>query len=221
MSLIFSIMAKRYTFIILLAVLTPVVGLAQTPRPSSLNAQFHRAETAWISGGSLLEAKVRVDKVLSELPGDLEALKLRAKVLLALGRHDEAFADANKAVSLNNDDGHAHLILCEAARQNGQDSIAVSSLEIAASILVDDADAHVHLSREAVFLNLLDMAEAFARIALALDPTAPVAHYQLARVFVAQERPAEAATILRKGLDKGFLSRDGIAQDTVLVTIEI
>lgn len=209
----------RTTFFVVLVVFTSAVSSAQTPRPSHLNAEFHRAETAWMSGGSLLEAKVRVDKVLKSIPDDTEALKLRAKVLLALGRLDGAFEDALAAVKLDGTDGEAHLILCETARLTGNNELARSSLDLAAESLIDNAQAHIHLSREAVHLELLDRAEAFARISLALSPSDPAAHYQLARVFVAKGQPNGAVTVLTKGLQSGYLSRDGILTDPILADV--
>jgi hypothetical protein len=50
-------------------------------RPPAIEVQFHRAEAAWKTGASLHEAKARIDRVLEEIPGDVDARKLRARHL--------------------------------------------------------------------------------------------------------------------------------------------
>ena len=99
---------------------------AQVVRSQEMNVQYHRAETAWKSGASVLEVKTRIDRVLKALPDDVEALKLRAQVLLKLDRVAEALADVQRAVALSSKDGEAHLILCEAARRNGDTALRSS-----------------------------------------------------------------------------------------------
>lgn len=192
---------------------------AQAPRPHELNVQYHRAETAWKSGASVLEVKARIDRVLEALPNDVEALKLRAQALLKLGRHDEALADGQRAVRLAPKDGDAHLILCEAARLNGDVALAERSLGAASELALDDAALHIRLSWNAVLLGQLDKAEAFARVARASDPDEAAAYYQLARVFVLQEQPEAAATVLVNGLNASILDPGAIAADTVLVRV--
>ena len=95
------------------------VAQAQVTRTQDLRVQYYRAETAWKSGASVLEVKARVDRVLKELPDDVEALKLRTRALLHMGRDAEALVDAQRAVALHPTDGEAQLLLSEAARRNG------------------------------------------------------------------------------------------------------
>jgi tetratricopeptide (TPR) repeat protein len=192
---------------------------AQVVRPQELNVQYNRAETAWKSGASVLEAKARVDRVLKELPDDVEARKLRAQVLLALDRAPEALADARRAVELAPDDGEAHLILSEVARVAGETVLARQALDAAAERVLDDATFHIRLSWNAALLGLLDRAEAFARIALALDPQGASAYYQLARVFIHKAQMDDAAAILARGLRAAVLDPAAIEKDTVLVRI--
>lgn len=188
-------------------------------RPPEINVQYHRAEKAFKSGASMLEAKARVDRVIVEVPDDHQARKLRAQVLLALDRPAEAFADALRATQLAPKDGEAHLILAEAARATGARRLAVEALDQAAQHVLDDAAFHVRLSMNAAALGQLDRAEAFARIGLALDAREPAAYYQLARVFVLQQRPADAAETLARGLRSAVLVRSAIVQDTLLAPI--
>lgn len=189
---------------------------AQTVRPPELNLQYHRAEAAWKRGGSLLEAKARVDRVLHELPEDVEALKLRSQVLLSLQKYDEAFEDAKGAVQLDETDGEAQLILAEAARHVDQRGVAISALEAASDQLLSDARAHIRMSWLAMELGLPNRAEAFGRIALALDSSEPAAYQQLARVFMLQGKADEGAEILLRGLTGSRLNRNAIETDSVL-----
>lgn len=189
---------------------------AQTVRPPELNLQYHRAEAAWKRGGSLLEAKARVDRVLNELPEDVEALKLRSQVLLSLQKYDEALEDAQRAVKLDATDGEAQLVLAEAARHLDHREIAIRALEAASDHLLSDARAHVRMSWLAMELGLPNRAEAFGRIAIALDASEPAAYQQLARVFMLQGKIDEGAEILLRGLTGSVLNRTAIQMDSVL-----
>ena len=191
----------------------------QHNRPSALNVQYLRAETAWRSGGSVLEAKARVDRVLEVLPDDVEALKLRAQVLMVMDRNDEALLDARRAVAINPDDGEAHLILCEAARLNQNLDLAERSLDTAAERVLDDAPFHIRMSWNAALLGHLDKAETYARVALALDESDASAYYQLARVFIYREQPDAAASVLASGLNNSILDPSALREDTLLVQV--
>lgn len=186
------------------------------PRSPRLENQFYRAKRAFESGSSLMEAKVRLDRVLSQRANDVEARKLRAKVLLAMERPAAARQDARHAVKLRPEDGEAHLLLAESAQRAGEDDVARQALERAAGQVVNDAAFHVRLSWNATQLQLLDKAEAYARTALALDPTLADAYYQLARVFVRKDQLDKAATILTRGLDRALLSPSVLKQDSLL-----
>ena len=191
----------------------------QFKRPPELNAQYHRAEAAWQSGSSLLEAKTRVDKVLEVLPDDGPALKLRAKVLMELDRPDEALEDAQRAVAIDPRDGDAHLVLCHVARVLGRNTLAEEALMRAASLLVEDPAAHIHLSREAELLNRYDLAEAYARTAVLQVPDERSAHLQLARAFAIQGKSDESATILVKAFEADVLRSSDARRDSLLAPL--
>ncbi|HET6566738.1 MAG TPA: hypothetical protein VFG50_02165 [Rhodothermales bacterium] len=195
---------------------TAAPALGQIVRPPELNMQLHRAETAWRSGTSLLEAKARVDRVLTALPDDVEARKLRAEVLLAMNRPADAVRDAQRAVELDSSDGEARIILSEAARLSGNRELALKALDAAAERIVDDGPLHLRLSWNAMELGELGKAEAFARIALALQPDAPAAYQQLARVFLLENKDTDAAEILARGLRMAVVPFDVIRNDTLL-----
>lgn len=210
---------RRYTVVtvLLFGSFVAAPSTAQDRRPPELDVQFNRAETAWKSGASVLEAKARVDRVLNKIPDDGEARKLRSQILLALDRPDEALFDAQEAVKLQPQDGEAYLILSEAARVNGDHYLAVQALDAAAERVLEDANFHIRLSWNAALLGQLDRAEAFARIALALDATSAASYYQLARVFVRKDQLDDAAAILEKGLRSNLLDPSAIQKDSILV----
>lgn len=209
---------KRAVVAALLLAALPVMSVtAQSPtRPRQLNEQLQRAQTALLSGSSLLEAKARVDRVVSALPEDAEARVLRAEILLSMGRDQDALVDARRATELAPANGAAHLAFGEASLRTGDAESAELAMNRAAQLLVDDSGAHVRLSRLARMLNLGEQAIAFARIAVALAPESAVTHYELARAFIATANTDAAASVLASGLRDGLLSADIIAADSVL-----
>jgi tetratricopeptide (TPR) repeat protein len=185
-------------------------------RPPELNVQYHRAETAWKSGNSVLEAKARIDRVIRALPDDLEARKLRAGILLSMGQPERAYADALRAARLGPKDGEAQLLLCETAVLSDRMETARQALDRAAELLLDRPAMHIRLSRCAVALGQLDKAEAFARIALAGDENNAAAYLQLARVFSIAGEDDKAVTVLEKGLRLGLLRPNEVRSDDEL-----
>lgn len=185
-------------------------------RPRPLNEQLLRARNAFVSGSSLLEAKTRVDRVVEELPADAEARVLRAEILIRMGRFEEAALDAGEATRLEPSNGKAHLALAESSFQKGDTATTERSINRASQLLVDDAAAHVRLSRLARALNRPEKAVAFARIAVALEPNNAACHYELARAFVANANVDAAASVLASGLRGGLLSEDFVSADSLL-----
>ena len=195
---------------------SPELRSTESNRSPELNRQFHRAETAWRSGTSLLEAKARVDRVLKELPGDTEARKLRAQVLLGMGQPEAALVDARRAIELGARTGEVYLVLCEAARLSGDQELAEQALDTASNLVLEDAAQHIQFSWNAVELGRLDQAEAFARVARALAPDNPMAYYQLARVFVLKDRLDDAASVLASGIETAAANPLVVEGDPVL-----
>ncbi len=210
-----SLCGMRIVFLLFL--LMPVMRpVSAQERPPALEVQFYRAEAAWKAGASLHEAKARVDRVLEELPSDVEARKLRAQVLLALGRPADALTDALRAIDLAPADAEARLILCEAAIEADEPVLARREFEAAAERIVDDPIMNLRLSVAAMALGYRDRAEAFARTALALAPQNPHAHYQLARVFVSTGRRDDAAAVLEQGFQRATIDASIIREDSLL-----
>ena len=182
-----------------------------------MDQQLQRARTAFVTGSSLLEAKARVDRVLSALPADAEARVLRAEILLRMERFDEALLDAREATRLAPSNGQAHLAVAEAALRNGDARMAELAMDRAASLVVDDAAAHIRLSRMARALDRDERSVAFARIAVALDGQSAAARYELARAFVFSGNLPAARSIVKAGLEEGLLSPEFVTSDSLLV----
>ncbi len=213
----------RFLVVLIGAGVPGFLAQAQVPtssRPAELNIQYHRAETAYRSGASMLEAKARVDRVLESLPEDAEALKLRARVLLRMNRSAEALKDIEEAVRLSPKDAESYLILSEAARYTSDFQRAERALEQAAALVFDDAGLHVQLSWNAEQLGLLDKAEAFARTALALDASTAAGYYQLARVFMLKNQTDAATVILLQGFEQERLDASVVNADSVLAPLK-
>jgi tetratricopeptide (TPR) repeat protein len=201
----------------LIVYVTPVHG--QAGPPEQIQRSLLRAETAWRNRTSLLEAKVRVDQVLEEAPNHADALKLRAEVLIAMQRYQEALVDAQRATEINPRDGAAYLILAEAARLNDDFDLARHSLERAAALAIEEsADFHIRLSRSAMLLGEddLDMAESYARVALAKDRNFAGAYYQLARIFLLKNRAEDAVSTLVRGFQAELLDPIYLENDSTL-----
>ena len=211
----------KHTLLLLCMVLSllPASRQAWGQSVDEIQQQYHRAETAWKNRSSLLEAKVRVDQVLEGEPDHADALKLRAEVLMAMRRYTEALMDAQRATQLSPNDGAAYLVLAEAARLNGDIALARTSLENAGRLSINDGAAiHLKLSESAMRLGEQGWtkAESFARVAHAKEPENIQAYYQLARIFILQNRKEAGATILEKGFRSMLLDPDYIRNDSTL-----
>jgi len=209
---------KKLIFIALIGCLSTTAE-GQAFRTAELNVQFHRAQTAWSTGNSLLEAKARIDRVLAADSDDQEALKLRAKILNGLERADEAHRDARKAAELVPTDGEAHLLVCETAAQIELVDEALNALDTASDLFLDGSEQYVRLSACALQLGQTTRAESIARIAVAQDVNDPRGHVQLARVFLTLNEPDAARSVLANAVDDSILSMNAIMADAQLVQL--
>lgn len=204
---------------IILAFLTVAPTAAQDFRPPELNVQFHRAHTAWATGNSLLEAKARIDRVLAVVPDDIEALKLRAAILMDLERPEEALRDASHAARNAPEDGEAHLLRCESAVLIDRNVVAKEALETASDLFLGRTSQYVRLSNCALRLEAMTRAESLARVAVAQDASDPRGYVQLARIFAATGRSDDALALLNRMIDSGVLSRSAVMADSQLAAL--
>jgi tetratricopeptide (TPR) repeat protein len=202
-----------------LGILIVAPAMAQrTPveRSPELNQHFHRAEAAWRSGANMLEAKARVDRVLRDLPEDIQARKLRAQVFISMKRFEEALGDAKYAVRIDPQDTESHLLVVESARALGDRDTALNALAVAQELAGENASMYTRISWNAAQLGDLPRAEMMARRAHAMEPTDAAAYYQLARVLVHREQGDDAAALLERGLRSAILDPIAIEKDSVL-----
>jgi len=191
----------------------------QSGRNAEQETQFHRARTAWESGISMLEAKARIDRVLKELPRDVEALKLRTSILMGLGRPADAIDDALYTVQLTPTDGEAQLLLCETAVANGNKPIATAALEAASVLILSQSQHLIRLSACALAADDSARAEALARIVVAQKESDPRGHIQLARVFLRGGRLDAARNVLDKLVENGLVTHASIAKDPEFLSL--
>jgi predicted Zn-dependent protease len=209
--------SPRHTVLILaLLACLPAAVSGQGFRPHELNVEYHRAHTAWSTGNSLLEAKARIDRVLSDLPEDVEALKLRASILLDMERPEDALRDAHRAARLAPDDGEAHVLRCEAAVLTDQHTDAGEALDAASNLFLERFEHYIRLSACALRMGAVTRAESLARVVVAQDASDPRGHIQLARVFAATDRPEAALSILQRLMAANKLSRSAVLADAQL-----
>ncbi|NNE35452.1 MAG: hypothetical protein HKN13_09455 [Rhodothermales bacterium] len=134
-------------------------------------------------------------------------------------RYTEALSDARRAAAVSPDDGEAQLLVAVTALHAGNREIVLRSMDRAAELLVDDAYAHVELARIARGVRQFEKAEAFARIAVALQPNQSSCQIELARAFVAQQKLSAAKLVVRKAIENGIVDREMIESDELLAPI--
>lgn len=198
---------------------TPPVR-ARTQRPADLQQDYHRAARAWRAGTNLDEARARLDRVLVRLPGDVDALRLRTRVLLDQGRAVSALDDAKRLILLDPDEASTWLLGAEAWLAAGSPDSAAAALSSAASRVGNRSDEHLQLSWLAERLGRFDEAETYARVGLAVAPDRPAAISRLAHVFMAQGRSGDAATLLARALDRGVFRKSLVTEDPALASLE-
>lgn len=191
----------------------------RSERPVEWQAELDRAASAFRSGVSFLEAKARVDRVIHVLPDDAQARKLRAQILIALNRPEEALTDARHVLGNDPEDGEAHLLISEAATQMGDAENARGAMRAAARFLVEDADLWTRLGRVAVFQEQVTLAQSFAQAAAAADALGARAYYQIAVLLTQRAQEDDAAETLRLGLSEGRLDPHWIKQHPVLAPL--
>ena len=162
----------------------PVVGLATVLRLT----------------GRAAEAEPLLQKAIDAAPGAVEAYKEMARVKIALGRAQEAMADANLAAAMGENDADAQELVTETKVARALQDLGAGQVDLAVQDLTKLRDEHPESSAVRLGLGKAQIARRDADAAIAelqkaveLDPKNAEAQYQLGYVFqVMKQNPASA-----------------------------
>jgi tetratricopeptide (TPR) repeat protein len=164
--------------------LGPIIGLASVLRRT----------------GRAAEAEPMLQKVIDASPGAVEAYKEQARVKMALGRAQDAIADANLAAAMSENDPEAQKLVIEvkAARAlqalgQGQTDLAVQDLTSLRDQNPESAEVRLGLGRAQIARRDADAALAELQKAVELDPENAEAQYQLGYVYQVMKQNPQAA----------------------------
>ena len=164
--------------------LGPIVGLAIVLRKTERAA----------------EAEPMLKKVVDASPGAVEAYKELARVRVALGRAQEALADANLAAAMAEDDPEAKELVTEVKVARSLQDLGAGQIDLAVQDLTQLRDqnpesAAVRLGLGRAQIARRDAAAALAELqkAVELAPKSAEAQYQLGYVQHAMKQAAAAA----------------------------
>ena len=138
----------------------------------------------FVKGGGLAAAERLLDHILSAVPDAPRALHLKALVLFRTGRHQAAAELMKRATELAPDAAAFRRDLCPIYERLGRYDDALSAGHQALDMSSDDLQTLHNLAL--VHYRRLELNEsiAYARRALALDPTAAGAHFQMAEALL-------------------------------------
>lgn len=141
----------------------------------------------------MLAAEAAYAKALAQDPNDREAMQMRGVALYSLGRPAEAIPlleKARVAVPSANVDPNYVLGVCYIAVRRYDDARHAFALQY--GFAPDSAPAYLLAARILLRQENSAMAETYAREALALQPSIPLAHLLLGEVDLARSRLPEA-----------------------------
>ena len=145
-------------------------------------------------------ALTAVEQPLRTSPGQPDALLARVHILQRLGRSDEAVATARMAVAFNRDHARARHTLGLALFKSGERAGALENFQEATRLAADYAEAWVNTGVVQKDLGLYADAEASYRRALAITPSDPIVHNNLANLLSTRGRKDEALDAFRAAL---------------------
>jgi tetratricopeptide (TPR) repeat protein len=150
--------------------------------------------------GRAAEALPLLQKALETAPGAIEAYKESARVRLAMGRPDDALADANMAAAMAERDPDAQSLALEVktakaleAVRQGQVDTAIRDLTALRDQNPEAGTVRVGLAKAFVAKRQADAALAELAKAVELDPKLAEAHYQVGFVQHAMKNNSAAA----------------------------
>jgi len=170
----------------------PVVGLATVLRET----------------GRAAEAEPLLQKAIEAAPGAVEAYKEMARVKIALGRAQEALADANLAAAMGENDAEAQELVIETKVARSLQDVGAGQVDLAVQELTQLRDQNpgspavrLGLGRAQIARRDADAAAAELQKAVELDPRNAEAQYQLGYVFqVMKQNPASAVAPFEKAV---------------------
>ncbi len=167
--------------------------------PRNFVARYSLAE-ARAQQGRWADADDNLRRLLAENPADATGRNLHARVLLELGRNDEAMAEFNLAFAAQPDLRDSALDLARAALGRGQPAGALAYT--AAVLAGDDRNADARFLRARDLDSFCRLFEALAEVTQLLQqqPDLPAAHTLAGLILAGTRRPAEALPHLEAAL---------------------
>jgi tetratricopeptide (TPR) repeat protein len=154
------------------------------------------------------EGEPLVAQVLAKSPGAIEAYKEQARIKVALGRADDAVADAATAAAMAEGDADAQRLVQEVAVAKalalvaaGQGDLAIVELQAARDKSPDSASIRLGLAKALVSRRQADLALAELQKAVELEPGNAEAQFQLGYVqHVMKNNPTAAVPAYEKAV---------------------
>jgi arylsulfatase A-like enzyme/Tfp pilus assembly protein PilF len=148
------------------------------------------------------EALMRLDEVIAEDPGIMEARQVRANIYLQLDRAEEAAEECKEALKIDPEYNAAIFTLAQAYKKLKKYDEAVAGFERA--IQIDPRDAKPHVNLGEVFSEIRDFDRAIVHLekAISIDPEhSSLAHNNLGAAFLEKKMFERAEAELLKALE--------------------
>jgi arylsulfatase A-like enzyme/Tfp pilus assembly protein PilF len=148
------------------------------------------------------EALTRLDEVIKEDPGIMEARQVRANIYLQLDRAEEAAEECKEALKVDPEYNAAIFTLAQAYKKLKKFDEAIAGFERA--IQLDPRDPKPHVNLGEIFLETDDLDKAIAHLeeAISIDPEhSSLAHNNLGAAFLKKKRLERAEEELLKALE--------------------
>ena len=148
------------------------------------------------------EALRRLDEVIKEDPGIMEARQVRANVYLQLDRPGEAAEECKEALKIDPEYNAAIFTLAQAYKQLKRYDEAIAGFERAVQLDPRDPKPHVNLGE--VFLETKDLDKAISHFeeAISIDPEhSSLAHNNLGAAYLEKKMLDRAETEILKALE--------------------
>lgn len=134
-----------------------------------------------------------LDRAAELAPNDLNILEYRGQAHSAV-----AFASFARMAVIDPNSWHVHRVQGQLYAQQGQHKEAIAEFQEAIKLMPNNSDLYEELGSEYFKSSSLDLArQAFSR-ELELSPNNPIAMYNLAKIDIETNHPAEGIDLLRK-----------------------